>query len=240
MRSSPAIHPTAVVDPSVQIGDRTVIGPFCVILGPAVIGTDCRIGPHVVIGTTAEHRDLMTVPSVPEAEKTSDVHDGLWFSGLGAGVHVGDRVIIREFSVVNQGTHSPTTIGDDSFIMNSTYIAHDCQIGNSSSIGPVAALAGHVWVGHHATIGMNAAVHQHRRIGALAMIGMNATVVTDISPFCLAKGTPAREASLNRVGLERAGYSPTAIDSIAKYRSSEGTLPELAERDYAEWTGSTR
>jgi bifunctional UDP-N-acetylglucosamine pyrophosphorylase/glucosamine-1-phosphate N-acetyltransferase len=37
------------IDPRVQIGADTVIEPFTVIRGPAVIGGNCRIGPHVVI-----------------------------------------------------------------------------------------------------------------------------------------------------------------------------------------------
>lgn len=37
------------IDPRAQIGTDTVISPFTTILGPAVIGSDCRIGPHAVI-----------------------------------------------------------------------------------------------------------------------------------------------------------------------------------------------
>lgn len=37
------------VDPRAQIGPDTIVYPFTCIIGPAVIGSDCRIGPHAVI-----------------------------------------------------------------------------------------------------------------------------------------------------------------------------------------------
>ncbi len=37
------------IDPRAQIGADTVILPFTSIHGPAVIGSDCRIGPHAVL-----------------------------------------------------------------------------------------------------------------------------------------------------------------------------------------------
>lgn len=40
---------TTVLDSQVRIGQDTVIAPHTHILGQSVIGTDCRLGPHVVI-----------------------------------------------------------------------------------------------------------------------------------------------------------------------------------------------
>jgi UDP-N-acetylglucosamine acyltransferase len=239
MSQAPVIHPTAVVDPAVKIGDGTVIGPYCVILGPCRIGIDCRIGPHVVIGTTSEHAGEMVLPAIPEFGSIDERNTELWFGGLGCGIEIGNSVIIREFSVINQGTSCATHIGSKSFVMNSSYIAHDCQVGIETKIGPVASLAGHVSVGDQATVGMKASVHQHRRIGALAMIGMNATVVHDIAPFALAMGTPARETGVNANGLERAGYSLSDIAALETFRAGGGSLPKKMANNYAKWSEST-
>jgi bifunctional UDP-N-acetylglucosamine pyrophosphorylase/glucosamine-1-phosphate N-acetyltransferase len=43
-----------VIDPRAVIGADTVILPFTQILGACVIGSDCRIGPHVVLDSGAE------------------------------------------------------------------------------------------------------------------------------------------------------------------------------------------
>ena len=42
------------IDPRAQIGTDTVILPFTSIHGPAVIGSDCRIGPHAVLEGAVE------------------------------------------------------------------------------------------------------------------------------------------------------------------------------------------
>ena len=73
MGGNVAIHSTAIVAPDVEIGDGTIVGPFAVVLAPCTIGQSCWIGPHVVIGTTAEHLDAMTVAAVPpEASRDLD------------------------------------------------------------------------------------------------------------------------------------------------------------------------
>ncbi|MFT7594450.1 MAG: UDP-3-O-[3-hydroxymyristoyl] glucosamine N-acyltransferase, partial [Paracoccaceae bacterium] len=46
----PGIHPSAVIDPSADIGDNVSIGPLCVIGARARIGAGSVIGPHCVIG----------------------------------------------------------------------------------------------------------------------------------------------------------------------------------------------
>lgn len=48
------IHPSAVIDPSAQIGEGIVIGPFVVIAADVTIGKNARIGAHVSIGREVE------------------------------------------------------------------------------------------------------------------------------------------------------------------------------------------
>lgn len=45
------------IDLRARIGEDTVIHPFTAITGPAVIGRDCQIGPHVVVEGTARIPD---------------------------------------------------------------------------------------------------------------------------------------------------------------------------------------
>lgn len=79
------IHPSAVVDPSAQIGQGVAIGPFVVIGAGAVIGNNARIGAHVTI-----------------AEGAQIGADALIHSGvrIGARVRIGDRVIIHPNAVI--------------------------------------------------------------------------------------------------------------------------------------------
>ena len=44
------VHPTAVIDPTAQIGDDAQIGPHATIDAGTVIGARCRLDPGVTIG----------------------------------------------------------------------------------------------------------------------------------------------------------------------------------------------
>jgi UDP-N-acetylglucosamine acyltransferase len=241
MRPPASIHPTAIVGPDVEIGPGTVVGPFVVILGPCRIGSRCWIGPHTVIGTTAEHTGRMIVPVVPENAASMDeaaLEAALWFGGHGSGIEIGDGTIIREQTAIHQGTEGPTRIGAGVFVMNKSYVAHDCDLRDGVKLGPVGSLAGHVFLGDGATVGMNAGVHQHRRVGAGAMVGMNATVVHDVRPWELVKGTPARPSGLNRIGLERAGYDSGQVAGLETAYADDTPVPEEFAAAVAVWQGS--
>lgn len=51
---SPGIHPSAVIDPSAELGTGVSIGALCVIGAGARIGAGSVIGPHCVIGTDVQ------------------------------------------------------------------------------------------------------------------------------------------------------------------------------------------
>ena len=242
MGGNVAIHRTAIIAPDVEIGDGTIVGPFAIVLAPCTIGRSCWIGPHVVIGTTAEHLDEMTVASVPpEAARHLDeveqrrIDELVWFGSHGAGVVIGDRSTVREQTTVNQGTHGPTVLGDDVYIMNKSHIGHDAELGGRVRVAPSAMVGGHAWIGEDANIGMASSIHQHRAIGAGAMIGMHATVVDDVGPFQLVKGTPARPSGVNTVGMTRLGFTKADIDELRDHYETHGARPAVFEPKFAAW-----
>lgn len=217
-----SIHPTAIITGDVTLGSRNVIGAFVTITGPATLGDDNWIGAGVVIGAPPEVRGFE--------------HPALGAMSEGAGVIIGSRNVIREYAQVHQGWKETTRIGDDAFIMNQVYVAHDCSLGNGVTLASSVLLAGHVSLGEKANLGLGASVHQRVRIGAGSMIGMGAVVVRDIPPFAKAFGNPARTRGVNRIGMERNGVSADAIDAVAvAYRVAPADLttlaadPELAE-----------
>ncbi|MGC4071372.1 MAG: acyl-[acyl-carrier-protein]--UDP-N-acetylglucosamine O-acyltransferase, partial [Nibricoccus sp.] len=76
------------------------------------------------------------------------------------------------------------------------------------------SVAGHVVIEDHVTIGGMAGIHQFCRIGAYAMISAYAKVVQDVAPFFIADGQPAVIRSLNKVGLERKGFTSEQLDRV--------------------------
>lgn len=210
------IHPTAVIDPSVQLGDRNSIGAFVVISGEVTIGDENWIGVGSVIGGPPEVR---TWPHAPVGSA----------GPIGAGIEIGHRNVIREAVQVHHGWKAPTRLGSDCFIMNQCYVAHDGVVGDGATMSSSVLLAGFVEIGESANLGMGVAVHQRRRIGAGAMIGMSAVVTRDIPPFAKAYGSPARIRGANVIGAERLGAAPDSIEVLLEaYATGALGVPQLA------------
>lgn len=221
------IHPTAVITGDVVMGDGNYIGPFVVLTGPASIGEGNWIGAGVVIGAPPEIRSFLHPRGGGDAS-------------VPAGVAIGSRNVIREYAQIHQGHDATTTVGDDTFIMNQVYVAHDGRIGDRATLASSVLLAGHVTVGDGANLGMGATVHQFRKVGPGAMVGMSSVVTHDIPPFALVFGSPARVRGANRVGLQRAGVSESAVDECDRsylngesFAVQEHVLPEAVVRAFA-------
>jgi len=59
-------------------------------------------------------------------------------------------------------------------------------------------------------------VHQFVRIGAHCYVGGGFRVPKDIVPYALAGGYPLKVAGLNRVGLERRGFTPEKLQALSR------------------------
>lgn len=212
-----SIHPTAIISGEVALGTDNTIGPFVTITGPVTIGDGNWIGAGVVIGAPPEVRGY------DHPREAGDV--------AGNGIMIGDRNTIREYAQIHHGWKVKTQLGDDLFIMNQVYIAHDCEIGDGVTMASSVLLAGHVKVGEGANLGLGTSVHQRVRIGGGAMIGMGAVVTRDIPPFAKAFGSPATVRGVNSIGMERGGFSADAINAVAAaYSASDRDLAVLASR----------
>jgi UDP-N-acetylglucosamine acyltransferase len=209
------IHPTTVIHPGAQIGAGCEIGPYCVVGEHVVLGDRCRLHSHVVLdGYTTLGADNQVFPFACIGLKTQDLK---WKGGV-TRVEIGDRNVFREYATVHSATADgeATRVGSDNHFLAYTHLAHDVQVGSHVIMSNVATLAGHVVVDDHAIIGGLAAVHQFCRIGRHSMIGGCAKVVQDIAPFMMADGNPAETKFVNKVGLERAGFSAESIANLTK------------------------
>ena len=209
------VDPSAHVHPTARIGEGTTLGPH-VVVGPDVtIGRNCRIGASVVIdGWTEIGDDTQIYPMASIGLAPQD----LKYRGERTKLVVGRRNIFREFVTINRGTAGgggETRIGDNNLFMAYVHVAHDCRIGNDTIFGPHATLGGHVGVQDFANVSAGSAVHQFCRVGKYAFVGGYSVVTKDALPFARTIGSrPARIFGVNKIGLERRGFTPDTITQL--------------------------
>ncbi len=207
------IHPNAVVESGAQLGADVEIGPFCFVGAAVVLGAGTRLHHHASVeGDTILGEGCEVFPYACLGGKTQD----LKFKGGRPGVRIGDRNVFREYVTVHAATFDGdmTRIGSDNTFLATTHIAHDCVLGNHIVMSNGAVLAGHVVVEDHVVIGGYGGVHQFCRLGTYAMLSATAKLVQDLPPFCIADGTPAEVRAINKVGLERNGFSVAQLDRV--------------------------
>ena len=207
------IHPTAVVEDGAQLGADCQIGPF-VHVGPHVtLGPGCILQSHVVIDghtTLGEQCEVYSFACL--GKRTQD----LKFQGGTCYVNIGSRNQIREYVTINAATADggTTRVGDDCLIQSYCHIAHECQLGNQIIMTSGAMIAGHVEVGDHAVIMGNAGAVPFARIGTMSLLGGYAKLTHDALPYCICDGSPAEPRAVNRVKMERLGFSPETIRAV--------------------------
>ena len=228
-----AVHPSALIDGSAQIGTGVSIGPFAII-GPRVtIGDRCRIGPRA---TLQQNVRLAADVSVGDGSILGGNPQDLKYDGEETWVEIGQGTIIREYSTINRGTAATykTTVGARCFIMTYVHLAHDCHVGDDVVIANATQCAGHVTIHDRAILSGLNAVHQFVTIGTYAFVGGGSRVNQDIPPYVKAVGNPMELYGLNSVGLQRAGFPGDTIAALKRaYRlffNSDLNLSQAIER----------
>ncbi|MDR1283022.1 MAG: acyl-ACP--UDP-N-acetylglucosamine O-acyltransferase [Opitutaceae bacterium] len=207
------IHPSAYVDPSAELGADVEIGPFAYVGAGVRLGDGCRLHHHASVeGNTWLGERCEVFPYANLGAKTQD----LKHKGGNPGVRIGARNVFREYVTVHAATADGdmTVMGDDNLFLAYCHVAHDCIVGNHVIASNGTGLAGHVIVEDYVVCGAHSGVHQFCRIGEHSMISAFTKIVQDITPWCIADGIPAAIRSINKVGLDRRGFTPEQLDRI--------------------------
>jgi UDP-N-acetylglucosamine acyltransferase len=205
------IHPTAVIDPSAELGEDVLVGPYVVINAHVHVGDRTKIGPQVVLGAFTSIGEDNSIHG--QASLGGDPQD-FTYGGEDTRLVIGDRNTIREFVTINRGTvkgGGVTKVGSDCLLMACSHIAHDCDIGDGVILANNVLLAGHVKVGRRANISGSAAAHHFVTIGEFAYVGGLSRMVQDVPPYVILEGHPSRVRDLNKIGLRRGGLSEEEI-----------------------------
>lgn len=207
-------HPTAIIEKGAQLDENVSVGAYAYIGADVKIGKGSAIHHHATVDgatTLGQNNEVWSYAYI--GGKTHD----LKFKGGKPGLKIGSHNVFREYVTIHCGTDDGdfTLLGDHNVILAYSHVAHDCVIGNHLVMSSHAALAGHVVVGDYVNVGWSAGTHQFCRLGNFAMVGACSKLVQDVPPMMIADGNPATVRMLNKVGLERRGFSEADV-SLAK------------------------
>lgn len=191
------IGPFSYIADDVEIGDGTWIGPNVTIFEHVKIGPGCKVFPGAVIG------------AVPQDLK---------FQGEVTYVEIGAGTTIRECVTVNRGTAASgkylTKVGSNCLLMSYVHVAHDCRISDNCIISSYSGFAGEAELGEYVVVGGGTLCHQFTKIGDHVMLGGALAVNKDVPPYVLIGRPPVTFGGVNKVGLQRRGFTAAAIDEI--------------------------
>ncbi|MBB6447153.1 Gfo/Idh/MocA family oxidoreductase [Bacillus benzoevorans] len=229
------IHESAYIDKKAIIGERVSIGEFSIIsdgvrIGDGVtISSHTKIHPSTTIGNGTFIGSFCSIGALPNLKGFD--------TSIESGLIIGSNNTINDHTVIarSKDPGGKTIIGDCNHIGHGAYIGHDVIIGNSTTLSAHVRISGYTRVDDFAHIGMSAFTHQFTNVGKYVMIGALAKVVRDIPPYFLVDGNPALIKKINKVGLERQGFTVEQIyqlECILKAFASS-SYPSLNTQDRA-------
>jgi UDP-3-O-[3-hydroxymyristoyl] glucosamine N-acyltransferase len=196
---TPAIPPSASVDPTASIGAGTHLAPNVVIGANVKIGQDCVIQSGVVIHQHSEIGDRVIIHA-----NTVIGADAFYYQKRDNGfnkmhtcgsVVIEDDVEIGALCTIDRGVTADTRIGQGSKLDNQVHIGHDTVVGKHCLFAAQVGIAGCVTVEDHVTLWGQVGVPSDLTIGERAVVlgqsGLTKTVEGGKTYF----GSPAEEAS---------------------------------------------
>ncbi len=224
------IHPTAVVDPTVEIGEGVSVQPYAVIeegakigarsvigahsyIGQfAIVGTDCRIFANVHIADRSRlgNRVFLNPGVVIGAEGFGyEFRDGRQVKIPQTGfVQIDDDVEIGANSTVDRARFGRTWIQEGTKVDNLVQIGHNVTVGKHCILCAHVGISGSTRVGNFVTLAGKVGVNGHIEIGDGAVVTAMAGVTKSVPSKEILVGLPAkpmREYKTNYVQLHNIG-----------------------------------
>ena len=199
---APGVHPSAVVDPSAQLGERVSIQPLAVIEPGAKIGDDTIIGAgsyvghETVIGSACHIYPNVTIRERSRIGSRVIIHSGAVIGADGFGfemvdgrhqklqqigiVQIDDDVEIGANTTVDRARFGRTWIQEGVKIDNLVQIAHNVVIGKHSVIVAQAGISGSTRVGERVTMAGQVGISGHIEIGDGTIIAAQSGVAKSL------------------------------------------------------------
>jgi UDP-3-O-[3-hydroxymyristoyl] glucosamine N-acyltransferase len=217
----PGIHPTAVIDPSAEIGEGAHIGAY-VVIGPGVrLGAHATLLPHVVLYSGVQAGDYLFAHAHAVVRENCLLGnhvtlengaivgaDGFGFAKNELGhwekipqsgpVRLGNRVDVQANACIDRATVGVTEIGDGSKVDNLVQIGHGSKVGENTLVCAQTGLAGSSVIGNNVILAGQTGIAGHCTVGDGVILTAQSAVSHDVPPGKMISGSPGFD---NRVWL---------------------------------------
>lgn len=200
----------ARIHPGAATGEGCRFGAMAIVEDGAVLGADCVLEPFSRVCSSARLGDCVRVG---QGAIVGGAPQHLAWTGDAAPCEIGSGTRIGEYATINGGMFGTTRVGEGCFVMAYAHVGHDASLDDGCIVANAVQLAGHVRLGRGANIGGGTLVHQRVRVGTYAFVAGGLRLERDVAPWSRAMGEPARWAGINRVALERNGWTRGRVAS---------------------------
>lgn len=207
------IHPSAVIDENVQLGNNVSVAANAVISADVVlgdnvqIGAGCFVGEKTKIGQGTKLWANVSVYHDVEIGEHCLFQSGAVIGSDGFGyaneagkwvkipqlgrVIIGDRVEIGASTTIDRGALDDTIIHDDVILDNQIQIAHNVEIGQGSAMAACSVIAGSTTVGKYCQIAGLVGINGHIDIcDGVMLTGMTMVTKSITEPGAYSSGMP--------------------------------------------------
>ena len=199
---APGVHPTALVDPSVKLGEGVHVGAYTIIEKGTVVGDGAVIeaqvfvGENCAIGAGSHLYPQVTLREGTKIGRGVILHCGVRLGGDGYGynttmegglpkiekipqlgiVELADFVEIGSNTTIDRARIGRTYIGPHTKIDNLVQIGHNVKVAGYSGIIAQAGVAGSTQIGSGCLIWAQAGISGHIKIADGVQVGPQAGV----------------------------------------------------------------
>ena len=194
---------TVTIDPDVEIGTDTIIGPFARLLGQTKIGSECRVGACSILhdAILEDGAEVFAFSMVSSSKLAANAHVGP-YARLRMGASVGEAAHVGNFVELKN-----TALGAGSKSMHLAYLG-DSEIGSKANVGAGTITCNYDGKKKHKT-----------KIGDGVFVGSNSTLV---APVELETGA--------YIGAGSVITENVPADSLALGRSRQVLKPEWKKK----------
>ncbi|MEI8194801.1 MAG: UDP-3-O-(3-hydroxymyristoyl)glucosamine N-acyltransferase [Phycisphaerae bacterium] len=247
------VHPTALIDPTAQLGADVRIGPYVVVQAGAQIGAGCVLMAQVFVGAqTVLGDNCLLWPNVCVRERCKlghrvILHPGVVIGSDGFGyrfaggkhvkipqigtVEIGDDCELGANTTIDRGKFSATVIGAGSKLDNQVQIGHNVRLGRHSVLVAHTAIGGSTRTGDYLVMGGMSAIADHVQVGTAVQLAAMSALAAETPDGAKMAGIPAVPARQAFADIKSRRQLPQALETLRTLEQRIATL-ESAAKDH--------